>query len=70
MSEPTCGVCAQPLTSDWMDQPTFSFVEVPGRPGAVRPVLNKPIRMDPDTGAVCWCPQPVPVPAPGAVEAS
>lgn len=63
MTTPTCGVCGSPLTPDWMDPPTFTLQPVPDHPatftlhpGAVRPVLNKPIRMDPETGAVCWCP--------------
>lgn len=50
---PMCGVCGAPLTADWMDPPTFSLQEV--APGVVRPVLSKPIRMDPESGAVCWC---------------
>jgi hypothetical protein len=36
-----------------MDPPTFSLQEV--GPGVVRPVLSKPIRVDPESGAVCWC---------------
>jgi hypothetical protein len=53
---PACGVCGAPLTADWWEPPTWSFVDVPDRPGVVRPVLDKPIRVDPESGAVCWCP--------------
>ena len=36
------------------DPPTFRMEPVPGRPGVVRPVLSKPIRVDPETGAIDW----------------
>lgn len=52
---PTCAVCGSVF--DPADPPpTFGLRPDPNRPGVVRPVLNKPIRMDPETGAVCWCP--------------
>jgi hypothetical protein len=52
---PTCGVCGAPFdASD--PPPVVTLRPVPGKPGAVRPVLDKPIRMDPATGAMCWCP--------------
>jgi len=55
VSEPTCGVCGRVLTDEAMrNPPTWRLEPVPGA-NAVRPVLNKPIRMDPETGAVCWC---------------
>lgn len=55
-TEPTCGVCGAPF--DAADPPpVFTLRAVPGKPGVVRPVLDKPIRMDPASGAVCWCPQ-------------
>lgn len=53
----TCGVCGAPLTADAMEPPTFRLVE---EGGVTRPVLSKPIRMDPETGAVCWCSPPGP----------
>lgn len=34
--------------------PTFSMQPVPGRPGTVRPVLDKPIWTDPATGSMRW----------------
>lgn len=46
---PTCAVCGREVTDDWFNPPTFSL----GPDG--RPVLSKPIRHDPDTGAICWC---------------
>lgn len=52
----TCGVCGRPLTPEALEPPTWRNEPVPGRPGVVRPVLSKPLRMDPETGAVCWCP--------------
>ena len=56
----TCGVCGRQLTEDALfNPPTFTNVQVGTTPDGkpmVRPVLNKPIRMDPETGAVCWCP--------------
>jgi len=50
---PVCGVCGSPVTDDSFEPPTFSMVEVGA--GVMRPVPSKPIRMDPETGAVCWC---------------
>jgi hypothetical protein len=51
----TCGVCGSEITlSDLSDPPTFRYEPDPANPKLVRPVLNKPIRMDPETGAVCW----------------
>lgn len=50
-----CGVCGRPLTPDWLDPPTWTLEAVADKPGTMRPVLNKPIRVDPETGAVCWC---------------
>lgn len=52
-----CAVCGQPIGS--LEPPTYRLVEV--EPGKVAPVLSKPIRMDPQTGAVCWC-EPVVAP--------
>lgn len=53
---PTCGVCGRPVDVADLAPPTVSMVEVPDHSGlVVRPVLSKPIRMDPETGAVCWC---------------
>lgn len=52
-----CGVCGAPIGDDFWDPPTFTNEPVPGRPGMVRPVLSKPIRLDPETGAMCWCPR-------------
>lgn len=49
MSKPTCGVCGRALTSDFSEPPTWQLDE------NGRPKLNKKIRMDPETGAVCWC---------------
>ncbi len=51
----TCGVCGRELTADALTPPTVRLEPVPGRPGVVRPVLSKAVRIDPDTGAVCWC---------------
>lgn len=55
----TCGVCGQqrPINDP---PPTFANIKVgttsEGKP-ILRPVLDKPIRMDPETGAICWCPE-------------
>lgn len=55
----TCGVCGR---LSRMDDPPPTFTEAQvgttsdGKP-IVRPVLSRPVRMDPDTGAVCWCPE-------------
>lgn len=49
----TCGVCGTPLTDDFFEPPTYRLE--PDEHGRMRPVLSKPIRMDPETGAVCWC---------------
>jgi hypothetical protein len=40
--------------ASFSEPPTFTNEPVPGRPGVVRPVLSKPIRIDPETGAVGW----------------
>lgn len=56
VDKPRCGVCGAAVSADFFEPPTFSMQEVPGRPAAMRPVLNKPIRIDPETGAMCWCP--------------
>lgn len=54
-ARPTCSVCGAPF--DPTDPPpTWSYVE--DEQGRLKPVLNKPIRMDSETGAVCWCPRP------------
>lgn len=57
--KPICGVCGQEITDEaaFFDPPTFTMQPVPGRPGVVRPVSNKPTRVDPETGGVCWCSQ-------------
>lgn len=52
MTKPICGVCGRE-SDDLHDPPTFTYVE--DERGRLKPVLNKPIRMDPETGAVCWC---------------
>lgn len=56
----TCGVCGQ-IRPDADPPPTFTEVQIgttsDGKP-IVRPRLNKPVRMDPETGAICWCPPP------------
>lgn len=53
-----CGVCGSDMTpADFLEPPTFRNEPDPDNPSVVRPVLSKPIRMDPETGAVCWCPQ-------------
>ena len=46
----SCSVCGRELTEDFLHPPTWSLDP------SGRPVLNKPIRMDPETGAACWCP--------------
>lgn len=53
-----CGVCGQDRP---LDDPPPTLTEV--RVGTtddgkamVRPTLSKPIRTDPETGAICWCP--------------
>lgn len=51
----TCGVCGQQLTGDWLTPPTFRLEKVGN---VVRPVLNKQVRVDPETGAICWCDPP------------
>lgn len=45
---PTCGVCGAKFDAD-DPPPTWSL----GPDG--RPKLSKPVRMDPETGAMCWC---------------
>lgn len=50
-TKPTCGVCGAPFDAN--DPPPTWSLDPSGRP-----VLNKPIRMDPETGAMCWCPEP------------
>jgi hypothetical protein len=51
-----CGVCGNDVTlSDLGDPPAFRYEPDPGNPRIMRPVLSKPIRVDPETGAVCWC---------------
>lgn len=49
-TKPTCGTCGQE-TDPTDPPPTWSL-----DPATGRPVLSKPIRMDPETGAICWCP--------------
>jgi hypothetical protein len=36
------------------DPPMFTLEPDPQRPGAVRPVLSKPVWVDPETGGVTW----------------
>lgn len=55
MNKPTCGVCGREITEDFFEPPTFVLQREPGT-NRVRPVLPAPIRMDPETGAICWCP--------------
>ncbi len=55
---------------DWVEPPEFRLEPVPGRPGTVRPVLTKPVSLDPETGAVSWEGSHPPEPRPGPVEAS
>lgn len=60
----TCGVCGRQLDDDAIfDSPTVSNVQIGTTPDGkpiVRPQLSKPLRMDPETGAVCWCPKEQP----------
>jgi hypothetical protein len=51
-----CGVCGSEIAEDFFEPPTFTNEEV--GPGVVRPVLSKPMRIDPETGAICWCAAP------------
>ena len=51
MTGPICGVCGHESSiDDFFKPPTVSTDPVTGRLGP-----SKPIRMDPKTGAVCWC---------------
>lgn len=56
----TCGVCGRALTIDELkDPPRVRNVRIGTTPDGkpiIRPQLSKPLRMDPETGAVCWCP--------------
>lgn len=59
MSAPTCGVCGREVDPN-DPPPTFTDIRI-GTTGdgkrIVQPTISKPIRMDPEMGAVCWCPE-------------
>lgn len=50
----TCGVCGQPISYPFPRQPTFRIV-MDG--SVVRLMLDRPFRVDLETGAMCWCPE-------------
>lgn len=56
-----CGVCGQPLLSSPSDLGSPTYTSRPAGTTAdgkviMRPFLDQPFRMDPETGAVCTCP--------------
>jgi hypothetical protein len=54
-----CAVCGRQLTEDALfNPPTFTNVQTgttPDRKRIMAPALNQPLRMDPETCAICWC---------------
>jgi hypothetical protein len=45
-----------PPTPEELEPPSFHYEPVPGKPGVVRPVLDKQMRVNPETGETTWGP--------------